>query len=416
MSKHARDRRPYIKPVTKLELSEKNIRLRWIAIVVLLAIAAAAIGYGFSLALQTEPGWQEVTVLSDEVNCSGDYRLMYDFGAGDVNPTAQYKKLEVTYKDLTVSAYRLFSSEAEGKDNLYHINNHLNEAVTVDPALYAALAKLAGSDTRYAYMAPVASLYSPVFLAANDGEAALYDPMRDPDMGDIAREMASYCKDPAMIRLEILEENQVRLNVAEEYLAFGEEYGIETYLDFGWMKNAFIIDYMADALQAQGFVFGYLSSYDGYTRNLDIREESYSLNIFHRVENDVYMPAVLNYSGPMSLVSLRNYPASEKDQWSYYAYGDGQVTSLFLDPADGRCRTSIDAMTLYSGELGCADIAMKAAPLFLAEVFDHEPLEKLAEQGIHSIRCHDKGVVCTEETVSLTLADPGYTVVFSTVK
>ena len=46
MSKHARDRRPYIKPVTRLELSEANIKYRWIAIAVLLAGAVQNIFYG----------------------------------------------------------------------------------------------------------------------------------------------------------------------------------------------------------------------------------------------------------------------------------------------------------------------------------------------------------------------------------
>ena len=43
MSKHARDNRPYIKPVTKIELSGDQSTLRLILIVVLLAIACVCI-------------------------------------------------------------------------------------------------------------------------------------------------------------------------------------------------------------------------------------------------------------------------------------------------------------------------------------------------------------------------------------
>ena len=179
MSRKPRDGRPYIRPVTKLELSEKNIKFRWIAIALLLAIAAVSIGYGFYSALSIEPGWQEVTVLSDQVNCSGDFKLMYDFATGDINPTAAYKKLEVLYKKLTVSAYRLFSPEAEGTDNLYHINAHANETVTVDPGLYSALEQIVSAGSRHAYMGPVQAIYAPIFLAANDAEAAIYDPVKD---------------------------------------------------------------------------------------------------------------------------------------------------------------------------------------------------------------------------------------------
>lgn len=416
MSKNARDRRPYIKPVKRVELSETNIKFRWIAIVVLLAIAAVSIGYGFYSALSTEPGWQEVTSLSNEVNCSGDFQLMYDFGADGVNPTAAYKKLETLYGDLTVSAYRLFSPEAEGTGNLHDINTHVNETVTVDPGLYAALARIAKSDSRHPYMGPVESLYRPVFLSASDGEAAAYDPMVDASLAELAAATAAYCRDPGMINLEILGENRVRLNVDDAYLAFAQENGVEAFLDLGWMTNAFIIDYMADALVAEGYTYGFLSSYDGYTRNLDDRGTEYALNIFHRVDNSVYMPAVLEYSGPMSLVSLRDYPQSDRDRWNYYAYADGSITTVYVDPADGMSRSSVDGMTAYSRDAGCGEIALKIAPVFITEAFDAYAMEVLAQEGIQSVRCYEKGVVCTENTPPIKIVDASYDLVISNTK
>ncbi len=417
MSKNARDRRPYIKPVERVELSEANITFRWIAIAILLAIAAVSIGYGFHAVLSTDPGWQEVTSLSNEVNCGKDFQLMYDFGAGDVsNPTAQYKKLESLYGELTVSAYRLFSPDAEGTDNLYHLNAHVNETITVDPGLYTALERIVASESRHPYMGPVRELYDPVFLSASDGEAAVYDPMKDDDIAAMAAQTASYCADPQMIWLEVLGGNQVRLNVDEAYLAFAEETGIETFLDLGWMTNAFIIDYMADALDREGFSFGYLASYDGFTRNLDSRGMEYSLNIFHRVDNSVYMPAMLEYTGPMSLVSLWDYPQSERDMWNYYAYEDGTITTVYVDPADGASKSATDAITAYSRNMGCGEIVLKLAPVFIADEFDAYALEVLAQEGIESVRCYGNGVVCTDVETPVEIVDAGYNIVVSNVK
>lgn len=416
MSRKPRDNRPYIPPVKRLELSESNIKFRWIAIAVLLAIAAVSIGYGFHSALSTEPGWQEVTVLSDEVNCSGSFQLMFDFGAGDINPTAAYKKLETLYGELTVSAYRLFSPEAEGTDNLYYLNQHVNEAVTVAPELYRALEQIVESESRHPYMGPVTALYEPVFLSANDAEAALYDPMKDPDLAALAFETAAYCADPRMISLEVLGENQVRLNVSSEYVSYADENGIDVFVDFGWMTNAFIADYIADALIAQGFTYGYLSSYDGFTRNLDPRGTHYSMNIFHRRENSVYMPAVLDYTGPMSLVSLRDYPHSDRDTWNYHAYEDGTITSIYLNPQNGLSESSVDGITAFGRSAGCGEIALKLAPIFTAKDFDAQALEILANEGIHSIRCFDNGVVCTDSEVSVQIADPAYSLVISNTK
>lgn len=408
MGRKARDNRPYIPPVKRLELSESNIKLRWIAICLLLAVAAVSIGYGFHAALSTEPGWQEVTVFPDQVNCTNSFQLMYDFSADGMNPTAVYKKLEILYGDLTVSAYRLFSPEAEGTDNLYYLNSHVNETVTVFPGLYTALEQIAAHGSRYPFMAPVNSLYAPVFLSANDAEAAVYDPVKEASLGELAAETAAYCADPQMIRLEVLGQNQVRLYADEAYLAYARENGIEVFLDLGWMKNAFMIDYMAQRLAEEGYTCGYLTSFDGFTRNLDERATTYSLNVFHRQENSVYMPAILEYSGPMSLVSLRDYPQSERDRWNYHAYEDGTITSVYLDPEDGMSRPSIDGITAYSIDRGCAELALKLAPVFIAREFDAQALETLAQEGIHSIRCSGNDIVCTDQTVTLQIADPAY--------
>jgi len=403
MSKHARDRRPYLKPVTKLELSESNIKLRWIAIAVLLAIAAVSIGYGFYAALSTEPGWQEVTVLSDEVNCSGDFKLMYDFGADGINPTAQYKKLETLYGELTVSAYRLFSPDAEGTDNLYHLNTHVNETVTVHPALYAALEQIAVSGSRHPFMGPVKELYDPVFLSSADGEAALFDPMKDPELAQLARDTAFYCADPGMISLELLGENQVCLKVSEEYVAFAEEYGFETLLDLGWMTNAFVIDYIANSLAAEGYTFGYLSSYDGFTRNLDNRGNSYSINFFNRQRDTILMPASLAYSEPVSIVFLRDYPLTGRDQWHYYSYADGSITTALLDPADGTSKSAVDSLMGYSASYGCGQILLELAPVFTADLLNTDVLLDLSNKGIESL-WYEGDVLChTEEDAAVTL-------------
>ena len=240
MSKHARDRRPYIRPVTRIELSEQNIKLRWILIVVLLSIAVVAIVTGLMAALETEPGWQEMQVSSTEINCSQDFVLMYEFGRDGLDATAEYKNVTSLYSQLTELAWHIFTADAAaGQNNLYYLNRHVNEAVLVPEELYGALDLLAAYGCRDPFLAPVVRQYEPVFLAANDAEAALYDPTREEEQRAYLRELAAYASDPAMIHLELLGENRVSLNVAPEYLAFAEENGIETFIDLGWMKNAF---------------------------------------------------------------------------------------------------------------------------------------------------------------------------------
>lgn len=405
MSKNARDKRPYVRPVTRLELSEKNIKFRWIAIVVLLAIGVVSIGYGISAALTTEPGWQEITALSDDVNCGDDFVLMYEFRADGSNPTLQYKALESLYGELTASAFALFSAEAETLTggNVRAVNQGINQVVSVDPALYEALELLVRYDNRHAFLAPVTELYMPVFISEGDGEAMAFDPMFDAERAALVKETAAFCADPLHVSLDVLGNNQVRLNVSEEYLEFAQEYEIETFLDFGWMANGFIIDYMAEALSEAGYTSGYLVSYDGFTRNLDVTGERYSVNFFDRQENSLLMPATFQYTSPESVVFLRDYPLSDQDRWHYYSYETGQITTVFLDPADGVSKASTDSLMAYSAYQGCGEILLQIAPVFTADSLDTAALIRLADASVYTVWAEGNQIYHTQAEPDLTL-------------
>ena len=381
MSKHARDRRPYIPPVKRIELSESNIKLRWIAIVLLLAVAVTAITVGLTSALNTEPGWQQVQVTSSNTNCSADFVFMYEFGTGDLDATAEYKNVVSLYTSLTERGYQLFSAQ-EG--SLGELNSNPNSVVTVPEELYEALSLLVRSGIRYPFLDPAVREYNGVFLADNDLDAAMFDPNRDPERMGYVQEAVAYCADPAHISLELLDKNQVKLVVSEEYLAYGMENEIDVYFDFGWMKNAFLADFLADALTEAGYTRGHLTSFDGFTRNLDSRGVGYSYNFFDRLDNTISIPARLNYTGPITIVTLRNYPLSDNDRWNYHAYADGSITSVYLD-IQGRNISSTDNLSCYSQTDSCAEVLVQAAPVFLTEELDYVALGAMEAAGIHSV-------------------------------
>ena len=80
------------------------------------------------------------------------------------------------------------------------------------------------------------------------------------------------------LTLELLGGNQVKLNVADAYLQFAKANEITEFINFYWLKNAFIVDYMAEELEAAGFTGGIISSFDGFQRNLGATKGSYSQN------------------------------------------------------------------------------------------------------------------------------------------
>ena len=405
MSKNARDKRPYLKPVTRIELSEEQTTLRLILLIVLLVIAAVAIFIGLRAAFEVEPGWQQAQVSSGKVNCSTEFTLMYDFS--DYRPkdaAIALKKVNAFYSTLTEDAYAIFTAEEYETEfaNVRYLNDHINERVTVDPALYYALELIVKYDSRYPFLAPVYGEYDRVFMQTNEVEASFCDPAKDPELMDYIREAASFANDNQMIWLELYGENQVCLNVAEEYLAFAEYYEVDTFFDFHWMTNGFIIDYMAEKMMEYGCTTGYLASYDGFNRNLDNRGNSYSHNVYDRVGSDIYLPAVYNYQEPTAIVVLRNYPMSDADRWHYYAYSDGSITTTFIDPADGEHKSATDNLFVYSTQVGCAEILLQTAPVFIAEDLDLNTLDGLTNHGIYSIWGESMNLHYNDEKAMLT--------------
>ena len=403
MKKYGRDRRPYVRPVTRIELSESNIKLRWILIVVLLAVGVVSIMVGLTSMLKTEPGWQTVEVSTKEPNCAGDFTLQYDFTSAGGGATAQYKQLSQLYTQATERVYRLFSSQVreEGFYNVGYLNAHVNTPVWVEGELYEALSLAANYDTRQIFLAPAVVEYNRVFLCETAEEAALYDPTRDPENVAWLEQLGRFASDPEMIRLELIGNDQVQLTVAQEYLDFAAEYEIDTLLDFGWMKNAFIADYLASVLAENGYRHGYLASFDGFTRNLDDRGTAYSFNLFDRKGSEVYMPAAMEYNSPMSIVFLRNYPMGEQDRWHYYAFEDGHILSVFLDPATGMPKTSASNLVSY-GNFSCGEILLRSEKLFIADSLNIEGLDAMAEEEIYAIWFEDWNLMYNQENLILT--------------
>lgn len=407
-------RTPNVRPVKKIELSEEHTTLRIVIIVVLLALGLTAIGAGLVSMLGMDPGWQTIETSTDTLNCSADFTLNYNLGAGDLSATEENRQISKAYSQATEDAYRIFTSETveEGVYNVAYLNAHINETITVDPALYTALEIIAAYDNRNVYLAPVYVEYDRIFMADNAEEAAGFDPGQNPALLDYLSQLTAFASDPAMIDLEVLGGNQVRLTVSEAYLSFAETNEIDTFFDFGWMRNAFIADYLANVLTELGFTNGYLASYDGFTRNLDTSDTVFSFNIFDRDGTQIYLPAVMNYTGPSSIIYLRDYPMGETDKLHYYTFDNGSIATVFVDPADGMSKSAVHNLVSYSETAGCAEILMQIAPVFIADAFDSTAVKALTAEGIESIWCNGQKVLHTQADLGLTLSiDVGYTAV-----
>lgn len=386
------------KPVNRIEVENKHLKLRILLAVIAAVIAVVAFGYGIHSLLNRNSGWQAVDAYVEGVDCSSDFVLQYYFDSVGASATTEYKAVSALYTTALEEAYQAFYPGG----SLAQVNAHPNTSVEVHPALYAALESIQSFGNRCLYLGPVYDEYDRVFLYKDELESAQYDPGQNAEIGAYVAQIAAYSADPEHIDLKLLGENRVCLNVSEEYLTYAAENGIEEFLDFGWMLNGFIIDHVAQTLVENGYTKGYINSYDGFIRNLDNRGLSYSLNLFDRLDNEIHQPATMTYSGPISVVSLRNYPMTDADRWHYFSFSNGRIVTAYVDPKDGMSKSATDNLLAYSQGVGCAQIMLEIAPIYLADALDEAALETLAGRQIDTIWFDDTVLKHTQESLSLT--------------
>ena len=377
------------KPIQRMELSEKNKTLRLIAAIALFVIGIVGITVGIMSALNKDTGWQRVQITPQEHSCSEQFILQYDFSGSGAQATAVNQKLQTVYGEACVKAYGLFTADEEipGVNNMYYVNRHPNEEIIVDPVLYAAFEKL--QDTPWLYLGPVYAHYSNMIFNTDETMLDELDPALSSTAKAYVEKLAAFAADRNVVELELLGENRVKLTVSDEYLAFAKEEEIENFIDFSYLSNVFIIDYLADVLTAEGLTDCYLVSADGYTRNLTSREK-FRFNIFDRVGNLVYPAAVMEYQGPISLVYLKDYPNADSDM-NYRGRPDYFI-HLLVDPVDGMYRTSEENLVSYSYDMSCTDVLLQMLPCFVGQEFR-------VPQGVYSVWCEDDLVCYNDEAI-----------------
>lgn len=390
------------------ELSDTNRTVRWVLIILLLVVAAVALTVGLMSALKTPAGWQTVEGNTTGLHCGEEFVLNYEFGAGENSATAENKQLQQLYGKALEDAWKLFFNEAGETDanGLSAINNHPNREIPIDARLYKALAQMVESGSRALYLAPVYAEYDRVFYSQSDSEARENDPGLNEEQRAYVQLLADRAGDPGMIELQLLGENKVLLKVSEAYLAFAEEQEIRWLIDFGWLRNAFIADFIADTLTENGFTNGYIASVDGFTRNLDLRGNTYRQNLFNLVADGIDLVGVMDYTGPKSLVFLRSYPMYDLAFHRYYCYEDGRIVTAMIDPADGISKSATENLLSYSDSLGCGQLALAVMPVYVADALSEDALNGLTRQGIYSVWFEGTRLLHNQQDLSVSLEEP----------
>ncbi len=370
MKREARDfRETAPKPVKRIPLDIKNPRLRLFLVIMALAIAAGAFFLAFRQLVNVEPGW---TMLEADgaagINVSADFRLQIELGAGSEAPLTERKRLTTVYSAAAREAYTRYTTQeyVTGVNGLWYINHHPGEEIRVDERLYRSL-ETSLSAGNWLYLGPVYEVWDSVWFSQEDREAAEADPRKDTELAGYLEQIAGFIRS-GDIRLELRDNLNVCLIISDEYRAFGEENDITRWLDFGWQKNAFIIDDLAEALVSSGWTRALLYSRDGFVRCLDGRNP-FALNMYAEAAG-VTPVATMEYSGPAALMML--IPAPQGDRRYSYRYQDGQLRTAWISAENGMDVQPVDGLAAYTDEGGCAALLCR----FLNLITRADPTEE----------------------------------------
>lgn len=401
MSRYARKRSdPPVKPVKHIEVTDKNRKPKLVLIVVLLALGVTLIATAITQILVTPPGWETIKVDGNaDESCAGDFVFLYLLGDGEQASNLEQRDVTRVYSEAAKEAFQIFHEERlfDGVQNVAYLNQHPNEEVEIPAVLYDAFVLLEKHENRGLYLAPIYREYVGMFLSGQDWYAKEYDPNQSEEQNTYFAEVLAFTTDENAVKLELLGNNRVKLSVSEAYLQYAASKEITGFIDFYWMKNAFIVDYLAQKLTDAGYTKGTISSFDGFSRNLDVSDRSYQLNIFDRDGKAIYQAGVLNYSGALAMVSLRNYPMNDLAVQLYYQWEDGSYTSCHIDPADGRNKTAINDLTGYSRKLSCSEILMQLYPVYVAEELNMDALS-----GVDTVYCKDQTIYTSDPAAVIT--------------
>lgn len=380
-------------PVQDIEVSDKHTKLRITVVIVAAVAAIVAFGFGISNCISEEKGWKTLSDDTGMESSSADFSCRYFLEKDGQDGKKLLAEANADYIAACSQAYKIFNAQTEfaNLSNLASLNKSVNTVVTVDEALYSALSAVKDSGSRALYLAPAYTYYYSIFYATDDGYAEINDPARNEDVAAKFTQISAYANNPEHVDLKLLGENKVRLCVSDEYARFvsEEEYGV--YLDFFILKNAFIADYIADYMAEKGHGV-LISSIDGYVKSTLSDEITYTLNVFDRDGNYENLAAAINCKGKMSAVRFRNYNTDRDLSYDYfYTYSDGGTVTPYLDE-NGLNRSCTDNLLAYSYSKGCAEVMLKALPVYTSDELEYASISHLKASSVYTIYCEGKEV------------------------
>lgn len=391
-----------MKPVEKVEVSEKHIILRVVILIIaILGVIGSVIFIIVNLSTK-DKGWTRIELSRNRLNDS--YYFYYNLGD---EPTKEYKELTNLYKAHLEKAYILFDAEEEFEDvnNVYYINNNPNKEITVDSLLYNSIKEVMDSGSNTIFMGGIVSYYDAIILGSASN-ATYYDIKTNDVMKERANKYISYINDTNHFEFKLLGDNKVKLYESEEFMKFLSDYEVDV-LNFSYLKNAFILDYLDQVFSSKLYKSGYIYSLDGYLLNLGSHIE-YTFDVLDETDSKVSKIASLKYAEKRNIVTFKNTITSSADLNYIKVLNDNTRRTYYIDNTDGISKEGVRYLTGYSSTNSLSKIALEMEKAYIADTFDSSLLK-----NNNYIWLNDKDINYTEEGLKFTTVIDGYKAVYA---
>ena len=351
------------KPVEKIELNENHIKLRVIFLIIFALIAIGAIGFGIYKIANKDKGWQNISLNTHKYSrLENDFTFSYY-----VKSATEYKKVSAAYDKYFIEAKTELDDTFEKENNINYINKNPNKEIEVSEFLYNSLKDII-SDSNYLYLGSINHYYDQMIYAIDDTFIDKYDPISNENINNIVNKLLEYINNEE-VKLELLDNNKVKLNVSDNYLSYLKENDINKIIDFSWLENAYIIDYVVNNLKKDGFKRGIIRTYDGYNRAFDSEEYVYKYTLFDEINNNSGKIGELSYNANQSIVNFKNFIVYNKDSQFIRYMKDNTRRTYYISNADGYSKASKNYLLGYANK-SCVEIAKTLAKIYISDTFD----------------------------------------------
>ena len=314
---------------TEIQLNEKNITLRLIAFAAAFLVAVVAFTHGLTNLGSKGAGLQTVDALPDEETplYAANVTLTYAFTGSASENREQMNLLKRAYSSILKRSYILLDAEQsyENYVNLATLNAASGQAVDVGEELFGILTDACvktGEGRGYNMFA--GALYAEWNSILILDEPEDFDPLNNAEERTRIARLAEMTNDLSHFRLEVVDASRhtVRLDVSGDYRALLNEYELDApVVDLNLLHDAYELQLIADALAAQGYENGYLTSSSGLTLALPgYASGEYCL---YGLDGEEITPAATAAVEAGSAFSQFRSFAHYAGEYSFYTVSDG---------------------------------------------------------------------------------------------